>query len=151
MLYLNKKRRREEMKKLTINIPRDKVDYFMEVLEKGVEGTKNKHKQFVKSQIGRLRVFKYEYDSMIRMQRFHIRALLDGHIVRLNTVQDLDVVDAYTVKKEGDIVMVCYKERLLHEFKIADLFDKGCDCYLFIKGELKKVKLKFEELEEEIY
>lgn len=137
------------MRKLTINIPRDKVDYFMEVLEKGIGGTKNKHKQFVKSQIGRLRAFKYDYDSMVRMQRFHLRALLDGHIVRLNAVQDLDVVDDYTIKRKEEMAEIYYKDRFLYEYKIEELFDKGCDCKLFIKGDLKKVKLKLVEMEEQ--
>lgn len=136
------------MRKLTINIPREKVDYFMEVLEKGVEGTKNKHKQFVKSQIGRLRAFKYEYDSMIRMHKKYIKIFLDGEVVMLNRVQDLDVVDAYTIKREEDIARIYYNDRLIYECKMEELLNDGYVCKLFIKGELKKVKLKLVELEE---
>lgn len=138
------------MKKLTIKIPRDKVDYFMEVLEKGVEGTKNKHKQFVKSQIGRLRAFKYEYDSMIRMHKNYTKLFLDGEIVMLNRIQDLDVVDAYTIKREEDIAKVYYNDRLIYECKMEELLNDVYVCKLFVKGQLKKVKLKLVEMEEEI-
>lgn len=137
------------MRKLTINIPREKVDYFMEVLEKGVEGTKNKHKQFVKSQIGRLRAFKYEYDSMIRMHKKYTKIFLDGEVVMLNRIQDLDVVDAYTIKREEDIARIYYNDRLIYECKMEELLNDGYVCKLFIKGELKKVKLKLVKMEEE--
>jgi hypothetical protein len=87
-------------------------DYFMEVSEKGV------------------------YDSMLRMQKFRLRALLEGGIVRLNTIQGLDVVGAYTIKRKEEMAEIYHKDRFLYEYTIEKLFDKGCD-YNY-KGRIKE-------------
>ena len=67
------------------------------------------------------------YASMLRMQKFHLRALLERGIIRLNTVQGLDVVDAYIIKRKEERAEIYHKDRFLYEYAIERLFDKGCD------------------------
>lgn len=78
----------------------ERRDYFMEVSEKGV------------------------YDSMLRMQKFRLRALLEGSIVRLNTVQGLDAVDAYTIKRKDEMAEIYHKDRFLYEYTIENCLIK---------------------------
>lgn len=133
--------------KLQINIGRERADYFIEVLERGLkedEGVFKESKPFVKAQIQRLKWFVRSHDDKAKKQAFHTKRFLDGEVEQINLIQDIDIGDFYYIKRCGDEATISYKERELYKFDINKLFGDGYKCRLYVKGELETVVLKFE-------
>lgn len=132
--------------KLQINVTREKVDYFIEILEKGIEGSKSKYKPFVKAQINRLYTFKKNCDDRMEERKMFTKILLEGkRSIPLSKVLDFNVSDYYHIIRVGDNVVISYKDRNLYKCNIYDLFDDGgYECKIFVNGDRKKVKIKLE-------